>query len=74
MKLAIILPGDASQDYREKRREFIKNFVSHGTEVEVLSTGGPKTITTAVDFALIAPGAVSRVIEAEKAGFDGVSL
>ena len=74
MKLAVILPGDASREYCEERKEFIQYFASPGTKIEVLSTGGPEKITTAVDFALIAPGAVSRVIEAEKAGFDGVSL
>ena len=74
MKLAIILAGDIKREYREQRKNFIENFVSPGTNVEVLKTGGPKSINNPIDLALVGSGAVKQVIEAEKNGFDGVSL
>jgi hypothetical protein len=74
MKLAVILPGDYGRDVCQSREEYFKSFLSAGTELEVFSTGGTKSIANGIDFALIAPGTVTRAVEAEDAGFDGVLL
>jgi len=74
MKLAIILPGDYSQELCEKRENYLSNFASKGTEIKVFTTGGTESITNGIDFVLVAPGAVEKAIAAEKAGFAGIVL
>ena len=74
MKLAIIIPGDYGEEFCKERKHYISNFVSSGTEIEVFVTGGSKSVTSGVDFALISPGTIRCVVDAEKAGFDGIVL
>lgn len=74
MKLAVILPGDFGREICAQRKEYIAQFTSIGTEIKVFTTGGAKAITSGIDFALISPGTVKQVIEAENTGFDGIVL
>lgn len=74
MKLAVILPGDYGPEICERRERYLNNFVYDGTKIKVFTTGGTKSITSIVDFALVSPGAVEKVITAEKTGFDGIVL
>jgi Asp/Glu/hydantoin racemase len=74
MKLAIILPGDYSRELCERREEYLYNFASADTEIKVFTTGGTKSVTSNVDFALVSPGAMKRAIEVDKNGFDGIVL
>jgi Asp/Glu/hydantoin racemase len=74
MKLAIILPGDYGKEVCQRREKYYKQFCGSGTEIEVLTTGGTKSITSTIDFALVAPGALQKAIEAERKGFDGIVL
>ena len=74
MNLAIIIPGDYDKKFCEERKRYISNFVSSGTKIEVFVTGGSKSVTSGIDFALISPGTIRCVVESEKAGFDGILL
>ena len=76
MKLAYIMPGDYGKEYCEEKERYLKGFTSPGTEIKVFTTGATpfKSITSVTDMALIAPGAVKQVRDAEKTGYDGVIL
>ena len=74
MNLAVILTGDYSKELCETRRNYLNNYASKNTAIKIFTTGGTKSLTSGVDFALVSPGAVEKVIMAEKAGFDGIVL
>lgn len=76
MKLAYIMPGDYDQEYCQEKERYLKGFASPGTDIKVFTTGATqlKSITSVTDMALIAPGAIKQVRDAEKTGYDGVIL
>jgi allantoin racemase len=74
MQLAVILPGNYTPEHCELRENYLKSFVSDATEIKVFTAGGTKSITSIVDFTLMAPGMTRRALEAERAGFDGVLI
>ena len=74
MRLAGLLAADYSPEMCKQRKSYFMNFASQGTEIEVFPTGGTPSITSVVDFALIAPGTVQNAKKAEKMGFDGIFL
>ena len=76
MKLAYIMPGDYDNEYCKEKEIYLKGLTYHDTEIKVFTTGATpfKSITSVTDMALIAPGAIAQVTEAEKKGYDGVVL
>ena len=74
IKLAVILPGDYDQAGCKQHEAYLSRFISSDTAIKAFPAGGTASISSLIDFVLIAPGAVTQAIAAEKAGFHGIAI
>jgi hypothetical protein len=80
MKIMVLTAGERVPSPEERaqqlkaRREYLMQFASPGTEIEVFATKGIKTIMRGRDIALVVPSAVETAIQGEKDGFDAIII
>ena len=80
MKIMALFPGEGvlvpeklSEELRV-RKEYLMQFASPGTDIEVFPTKGAKAMIHGRDMAMIVPSAVEIAIQAEKDGFDAIII
>lgn len=80
MRIMVIFPGEGilapaklSEELR-MRKEYLMQFASPGTEIEVFPTRGPKVPICGRDIALLVPSAIETAIQGEKEGFDAIII
>jgi len=80
MRILYLIPGwmsrtPAGEAEMRRRLEFLRRHASPGVDVDVWDVrGGPSSIESAYEEYLSVPGALERLTEAARAGFDGVIL
>jgi allantoin racemase len=80
MRGLYLIPGwmtrrDGGAEELARRRAAVQRVAGPGWEMDAWEVpGGPASIESAYEEYLSVPGAVERVVEAERAGFDGVVL
>ena len=72
MKIMQITPGSFSPEEIEIRQHYAESLCSPGTNVTVVNIEGPASPTDAATLALMVPGVLKRVVQAEKEGFDAI--
>jgi Asp/Glu/hydantoin racemase len=80
MRIMVLYPGEGSI-LRERlgeelraRREYLMQFASPGTDIEVFQTKGAKAMLRGRDIAMIVPSAVETAIQGEEDGFDAIII
>lgn len=72
MKIMSIAPGSYNAEEIKVRQDYAESLCSPGTRVTVVNIEGPPSPTDAVTLALMTPGVLKRVEEAEREGYDAV--
>jgi allantoin racemase len=72
MRIMLIAPGSYGPKEIEIRQEYAESLCSPGTRVTLVNIEGPGSPTDAVTVALMAPGVLKRVEQAEKEGYNVV--
>jgi len=72
MKIMQITPGSFNPEEIKMRQEYAESLCSPGTRVTVVNIEGPTSATDAVSLALMVPGVLKRVEEAEREGYDAI--
>ena len=70
MRIMQITPGSFSPDEIKVRQEYAESLCAPGTRVTVVNIEGPPSATDDTTLALMVPGVLKRVSEAEKEGYD----
>jgi allantoin racemase len=80
MKIMVMFPGEgifapgALEKELRVRKEYLMQFASPGTDIEVFPTKGIKSPIHGRDIALVVPSAVETAIQGEKTGFDAIIM
>jgi allantoin racemase len=80
MKIMVMFPGqgifapEALEKELRVRRDYLMQFASPGTDIQVFPTKGIKSPIHGRDIALVVPSAVETAIEGEEAGFDAIIM
>jgi len=80
MKIAALLPGEGvlgperQSEELKARKDYLMQFASPGTEIDVFPTKGTRIIMRGRDIALLVPNAVETAIQSEKNGFNAIII
>ena len=66
-------PEKVSEELRILK-EYLMQFASPGTDLEVFPTKGVKAVTCAKDVSFVVPSAVQVAIQGQKNGFDAIIM
>ncbi len=80
MRIMVLFPGegayvpDETDDMLRARKEYLMQFASPGSDLEIFRASGASAMLHGRDIAMIVPSAVEIAIQGERDGFDAIII